>query len=185
MVRSFNFAALLATSLLFSAPCLADDDELVRLPGQGEVRNEAARELTRAERLKPAGGLFLSFDENGDGLITLEEIRTGIPLAFSEADANEDGFLTALEQQAWADNLPTRDDSLANPVRFDPNLDKRVDPSEFALVISDLGAEYADEVSGDIVAADLKAPPPERKRRGPNLLDGEWGARGGPEQTRN
>ena len=34
-------------------------------------------------------------------------------------------LLQMLEQQAWARSLPTRDNSLANPVRFDPNLDRR------------------------------------------------------------
>ena len=86
-------------------------------------------------------------------------------MAFSSADKNADGYLTALEQQDWAASLPTRDDSLANPFRFDPNLDRRVDLDEFTLVINNLGLDYADEASGDIIVADLKAPDVRRDRR--------------------
>ena len=164
MVRTFSIVAMLASASIFISPAHADDDELVRLPGQGEVRNPIAREKAKAERLKPAGGLFISFDSDDDGFITTSEIGAGIPVAFKAADENKDGYLTAIEQQAWAESLPTRDETLANPFRFDPNLDRRVDIEEFTKVISDLGIEYANETTGNILATELKAPKPERRR---------------------
>lgn len=158
MIRSLSMAALAVACLSVSAHAQAEEDELVRLPGQGELRDNSLRQRAQADRLKPGAGLFITFDTNNDGRISQTEMDAGIPAAFTRADLNEDGFLTALEQQDWARSLPTRDDSLANPFRFDPNLDRRVDLSEFTLVISNLGQDYADELSGDIIIADLKAP---------------------------
>ena len=162
MIRSLSLISLAVCSMGFSATAQVDEDEILRLPGQGELRNPELRERARADRLKPGAGLFITFDSNEDGRISQFEIDAGIPLAFRVADRNEDGYLTALEQQDWAASLPTRDDSLANPFRFDPNLDRRVDLEEFTTVIVNLGSDYADETSGDILVADLKAP---RQRR--------------------
>ena len=165
MLRTLSALAVIASGLAFSAHAQVDDDELVRLPGQGEVRDAKLREKVRVDKLKPGGGLFISFDTDENGRISDDEINAGIPAAFEAADKNADGYLTALEQQDWAASLPTRDDSLANPFRFDPNLDRRVDLEEFTLVINNLGADYADEASGDIIVADLKAPRPRRDDR--------------------
>ena len=157
MIRILSLACLAAMSLAVSAHAQPDEDEVVRLPGQGEVRSPGLRDQTKADRLKPGAGLFLTFDQDQNGRISSTEINAGIPVAFRSADRNQDGYLTALEQQDWAARLPTRDDSLANPFRFDPNLDRRVDIDEFTLVISNLGIDYADEISGDILVSDLKA----------------------------
>ena len=194
MIRSLALLALVANLPLASAYAFPDDDEIVRLPQQGQVRDRQTRDKVRADRLKPGGGLFVSFDSDGNGSISLEEISAGIPLAFAAADTNEDGQLTAIEQQAWAASLPTRDDSLANPVRFDPNLDRRVSIAEFTAVISDLGVAYADETTGEIIVADLKALRPERAReddergerpqRGDRPQRGERPPQGGPATLR-
>lgn len=165
MIRSVSLASLAIFGLSCSAIAQVDEDEIVRLPGQGEVRSSDLRERAKADRLKPGAGLFLTFDSNEDGRISQFEIDAGIPIAFQVADKNADGYLTALEQQDWAAGLPTRDDSLANPFRFDPNLDRRVDLDEFTMVIVNLGSDYADESSGDILVADLKAPPPRGEGR--------------------
>ena len=165
MIRIVSLASLAIFGLSFSATAQVDEDEIVRLPGQGEVRSSDLRERAKADRLKPGAGLFLTFDSNQDGRISQFEIDAGIPIAFQVADKNADGYLTALEQQDWAAGLPTRDDSLANPFRFDPNLDRRVDLDEFTKVIVDLGSDYADERSGDILVADLKAPRPRGDQR--------------------
>lgn len=165
MIRSITLAALSAACLTISAHAQVDEDELVRLPGQGELRDDALRQRAQADRLKPGAGLFITFDSDSNGRISRTEIDAGIPAAFETADNNADGYLTALEQQDWARSLPTRDDSLANPFRFDPNLDRRVDLDEFTLVINNLGLDYADETSGDIIISDLKAPRPSREDR--------------------
>lgn len=158
MIRTLILFLAGAFGTLGSSLAQTDLDEIVRLPGQGEVRSSELRDYTKSQRLKPGAGLFIAFDRNQDGRVNADEIASGIPIEFTSADSNNDGFLTALEQQAWAAGLPTRDDSLANPFRFDPNLDRRVDIDEFTLVINNLGNDYRDEQTGDIIVADLRAP---------------------------
>ncbi|PKP83197.1 MAG: hypothetical protein CVT79_02695 [Alphaproteobacteria bacterium HGW-Alphaproteobacteria-18] len=134
----------------------------------------------KPERLVPGGVLIVSFDANGDGIITQEELREGIAAAFALADANGDGELTALEQQAWAANMPVRDDTLANPVRFDPNLDRIVTYEEFYTVVLQLAASYQD-ASGNVSVASLAAPEkPEKddRRLAQGLQPGELPPRG-------
>lgn len=150
---------LLSVALLagaFSAPAIAEEDDLVRLPGQGEVKPERAGHLGKV-RLAPGGGLMVSFDADNSGTVTMEEVSAGITAAFLKADANEDGELTPLEQQAWAESLPTRDDTLANPTRFDPNLDRVVSADEFDTVIRTIATTYAAEGNGVIELATLKS----------------------------
>jgi hypothetical protein len=164
MIRVLTLAAIVAVTPVTLA-AFGDEDGLVRLPGQGELRDKADRERAGADRLKPGGGLFVSFDEDTDGTITLEEVRAAIPAAFAAADKNGDGNLSALEQKDWATSLPTRDDSLANPARFDPNLDRRVDLAEFTAVIESLHTDYLNEETGLLQPADLKAPKERKTRR--------------------
>lgn len=150
---------------------LAETDDIVRLPGQQAAARPEKMALPgsqpgdKPQRLVPGGVLIVSFDTNGDGVITQEELREGISAAFSQADANGDGQISALEQQAWAASLPVRDDTLANPVRFDPNLDRIVTYEEFYTVILQLAATYQDG-AGNIAVAGLTAPDkPEKEDR--------------------
>lgn len=136
-----------------------DGDELVRLPGQqGSAAPAQAGGVAvlpgQGEKLVSGGVLLLSFDLDGDRLVSAEELGAGVLAAFSAADQNGDGQLTALEQQAWAALLPVRDDTLANPVRFDPNLDRIVTREEFSAVILQLAGRYQTQ-DGSITSADL------------------------------
>ncbi len=147
-----------------------DSDEIVRLPGQGLVKSDdfyAGREGPPPKKLVPGGGLIISFDANQDGTVTAEELSTGADAAFHTADANQDGHLTALEQQAWAQKLPTRDDTLANPMRFNPNLDRIVSLVEFVSVIENLASDYAEGTSGAIQLAALEAQKDRSDKRPP------------------
>lgn len=143
--------AALALPLLASA----DEDELLRLPGQGEVKPEL-NHVGGIGRLVPGGGLLLSFDTNEDGVVTPAEVETGISAAFTLADANGDGRVSPLEQISWSEKLPTRDMSLANPARFDPNLDRVVRLDEFTDIVWLLVNVYADP-TGSVNIADLQA----------------------------
>jgi hypothetical protein len=155
----------LMTAMPVNAQAEIDGDELIRLPGQGLVKPDTPAAQRKIERLVPGGGLISSFDVNNDGLISAGELASGISAAFEAADANGDGQLVALEQIEWANNLPTRDDTLANPVRFDPNLDRVVTFDEFQAVISGLAETYQDR-SGSIAISALSAPEPKPERDG-------------------
>lgn len=144
------------TCLVLPMAASADQD-LVRLPGQGELKPDAAAYASDIGRLIPGGGLLLSFDTNRDGRITDAEISTGIEAAFIFADANADGRMTPLEQIKWTETLPTRDASLANPARFDPNLDRVVRNEEFNEIVHAFAARYKDETIGAIPVEALKS----------------------------
>lgn len=158
--------ALASLALLagLAAPAFADlqEGDIVRLPGTGELRD--ALPGGERQRLVPGGGLLISFDADGNDIVTMAEIGTGIDAAFEAADENGDGTLSAFEQQAWADSLPTRDESLANPVRFDPNLDRRVSLEEFSQVIERIAESYTSEESGVIYRDSLRAADTTRRR---------------------
>lgn len=146
------------TAFMSSLPVMAvaADDDLVRLPGQGELKTEAGTH-DGLGRLVPGGGLLLSFDADANGTITTEEVGTGIQAAFALADNNEDGRITPLEQVKWIETLPTRDQSLANPARFDPNLDRSVRAFEFEEIVLALAALHADAETGMISVEALKS----------------------------
>lgn len=151
---------VLLLAMPITGVCFADDDEqsLVRLPGQGELKEDTTQ-LQGSDRLVPGGGLLLSFDSNTDGLITQEEISVGITAAFKLADSNEDERITPLEQVKWIETLPTRDVSLANPARFDPNLDRSVRMFEFEEIVLALAALYADQATGSVAVSALRSDP--------------------------
>lgn len=175
-MRAILATLALSLALPFTAAAsgdgdLADADDIVRLPGQQAAARPDKMALPgsqpgdKPQRLVPGGVLIVSFDTNGDGVISADELQTGITAAFAQADANGDGQVSALEQQAWAASLPVRDDTLANPVRFDPNLDRIVTFDEFNTVIRQLAASYQDG-AGNIAVAGLTAPDkPEREDR--------------------
>ena len=178
LIQTLLASALLALPGAFAlaqeapdVPSTSAEDPIVRLPGQGEVRETARpgpdgeERLAGARRLLPGGGLLVSFDTDGDGRITAAEIDAGIPAAFAEADADGDGYVTPLEQQDWAARLPTRDDSLANPARFDPNLDRRASLEEFDQVVRQIAAVYREEGEGELTIASLAAPDPKSRDR--------------------
>lgn len=164
-----NSSRLFCLSILAALPAMAAlaqsseiqiasaEDDIVRLPGQGELKPEAAKKIIGAERLISGGGLILSFDADADGKITMAELESGVAIAFETADRNDDGRITPLEQMAWADGLPTRDTSLANPARFDPNLDRVVREAEFTEVVISFASGLADETTGDIHLERLKS----------------------------
>lgn len=161
----------------------AETDDIVRLPGQQAAARPDRLSLPgdapgKGKRLVPGGVLIVTFDTDGDGVVSREELTTGIAAAFAHADANGDGQLTALEQQAWAASLPVRDDTLSNPVRFDPNLDRIVTYEEFYTVIVQLAASYQDS-DGNIPVASLTLPDrPEKEDR--RLAEGGLRGEGAP-----
>ncbi|WP_084396730.1 EF-hand domain-containing protein [Henriciella aquimarina] len=177
MIRFISALTLMMASVAtLSGAAAAEDESLVRLPGSGEVKTDHGRKKLNAEKLKPGGGLLASFDTDGDGRISQGELEAGIEGAFAAADANGDGTLTAIEQQKWAERLPTRDDSLANPVRFDPNLDRRVSFREFSAVITDLCEDYREEDQDVLRIAALKAPKDDKnemRERLDEIIDGK------------
>ena len=164
-------SASASAALPAAAQAEGDGDDIVRLPGQGLVKPDGLPPQLKYARLVPGGGLIASFDTNSDGTVSALELKDGIRAAFEVADANGDGQLVALEQIDWAESLPTRDDTLANPVRFDPNLDRVVTFEEFAAVINQLAGNYQD-ADGAIEISKLSAPEPKADRGDRRFMGG-------------
>ncbi len=121
------------------------DDSLVRLPDRMQRRFFGRFRSSDSLKFVPGGALILSFDKDNNELISQSELRTGINEAFDLADKNLSGYLSIFEQKEWASTLKVRDDTLANPVRFDPNLNGSISYEEFAGVILMLAKQYQNE----------------------------------------
>lgn len=88
------------------------------------------------------GGLFDQFDTNGDGAVTLEEVRSWRTTFFETADVDANGFVTREEiqemQSQAADSAERRQPMRGrrggqrDPIaRFDTDGDERLSRSEF------------------------------------------------------
>ena len=187
------FVGILIGSNMFLGQGLAEtDDTLERLPipntQQGLDRpgrdgeSGERRPPPRKKRLVSGGGLLLSFDANADRIVTFAEVDAGISAAFVQADANQNTYITALEQASWVETLEFPDASLTNPVRFDPNLDSRVTVKEFTRVVGQLYRQYEDGDLGHVSVDDLYEVPKRGDRSSrppPPKQGGERGERGG------
>jgi hypothetical protein len=105
-------------------------------------------------RLRPGGQLLKSFDVNGDGVISKQELLAGAQAAFEAADQNHDGIVSGLEQTAWAANYGGINDVLSNPMLFDSNLDHMVSKDEFIAGVMRL-AEPAKDSTGGVPVSKL------------------------------
>lgn len=176
----------LGSSLFLGTGFAETEETLQRLPATnaqesrgGPLGRASDSDGKKANRPKPrkrlvaGGGLLQSFDADNDGIVTKTDLVEAVPVLFSVIDTNQNTYITALEQIAWAQALPFRDASLANPVRFDPNIDSRVTLKEFSYVMNQLFQQYASEETGTVLVADLyqipkredrgkKPPPPKR-----------------------
>jgi hypothetical protein len=121
-------------------------------------------------RLRPGGQLLRSFDANGDGVISSQELLAGARMAFDAADENHDGVVSGLEQTAWATSYGGINDVLSNPMMFDSNLDHLVSKDEFVAGVMRL-AEPAKDPGGVIpIAKLLVAEPSDNPPERPDVL---------------
>ena len=123
----------------------SSDESVVRLPERMQRRFMGRFRSTESLKFVPGGALILSFDEDEDEQVNRYELERGIDEAFNLADKNLNGYLSVFEQKEWASTLEVQDDTLANPVRFDPNLNGSISYEEFAGVISLLAKQYESE----------------------------------------
>jgi hypothetical protein len=121
-------------------------------------------------RLRPGGQLLASFDVNGDGVISKQELLAGAQAAFEAADANHDGVVSGLEQTAWATSYGGINDVLSNPMMFDSNLDHLVSKDEFIAGVMRLAEPAKDSTGGVPVSKLMIAERPDNRRERPDVL---------------
>ena len=121
-------------------------------------------------RLRPGGHLLKSFDTNGDGVISKQELQAGALAAFEAADENHDGVVSGLEQTAWAANFGGINDVLSNPMVFDSNLDHMVSKDEFVAGVMRLAEPAKDSTGGFPVSKLMIAERPQDRQSPPDVL---------------
>lgn len=183
LVAALAFPVLAGQAGAETTPVVDDDIQRIEKSTRPDRDRLRGPDGKPPMKLKDGASLFMSFDADRDGRVVASEIETGITEAFAAADKDGGGFISVLEQQSWAESLRPVDSSLANPVRFDPNLDRRISFGEFNAVILGLAEDFSDEATGDVILADLKEPvriPGPEERPGPDRLQGGRGGEGPP-----
>ncbi len=167
-VRSFKGLLVAALTLCCSqvaaaqAPGPGDPGQIERIAG-GRPGGPGGQEGVRV--VAPGALLWASFDRDMNGLVTEAEIKAGATLAFTQADRNADGQLTAFEQGDWAARIGAREDVLSNPMVFDADLDRSVTAGEFGSGLLRLAAALKSSEAADILLADLVKPLRAREER--------------------
>ncbi|MBS0385462.1 MAG: hypothetical protein JSS00_08945 [Proteobacteria bacterium] len=118
--------------------------------GPGAHENEPIRALLSADVM-----MFVSWDTNGDLIISAQEIEAGIGREFDRADANHDGRIEPIEFQAWQDAV--LGGSQMGPYRldFDRNVDNAITREEFAAEIHARVRDYDTNEDGSLTRAEF------------------------------
>jgi len=139
--------------LMLAAPAFAQDvDRITGMasPGGGFRAPEGVKVVS------PGALIFASFDRNGDGRITTQEIEAGAETAFAAADRNGDGVITGFEQTDWANAMGSASDLMANAMTFDIDLDRSVTKAEFVAGLKRIASQI--QPGGELTFADLLLP---------------------------
>ena len=118
--------------------------------GPGSHANEPIRALLSADVM-----MFISWDTNGDLVVSADEIEAGIAREFERADSNHDGRIEPIEFQAWQNAV--LGGSQMGPYRldFDRNVDNVITREEFANEIHGRVRDYDTDENGSLSRAEF------------------------------
>jgi len=133
--------------------------------------NDAARTREPIRALLSADVMmFVSWDTNGDLVVSADEITAGIAREFARADANHDGSIQPIEFQNWSNDV--LGGSQMGPFRldFDRNVDNVITREEFETEIRARVHDYDSDESGSLTRGEFvrlvgQARPPAREQR--------------------
>jgi hypothetical protein len=156
-----------------------------------------AHAAATAYRLPPglpaSAGLLLRYDADNNGIVTRDEMETGLKADFAAADSNGDGCLNPAEVSAENARRLARDGAQASPLR-DWNLDGCVDIREF----SNTAHSYFDladrKKDGRVTLLELRGPsmpiappgstrPSKQAQQAPQTIGNSGGYTAGPGYT--
>lgn len=138
--------------------------------GSGGGRsNEPIRALLSADAL-----MFVSFDGDGDLLVSTAETEAGVAREFSRADANGDSQLQPIEFQNWANTVLGGGQMGPYRLDFDRNVDNAITRDEFSHEIQARASEYDQDQSGGVsrpefvrLVGQARPPAPDRSQPPP------------------
>jgi Ca2+-binding EF-hand superfamily protein len=99
--------------------------------------------------------MFVSFDADGDLVISRAEIEAGLAREFARADVNADGELQPIEYQNWA--LAVLGGAAMGPYRldFDRNVDNVITRAEFDAELNARASDYDHNDDGVLTRAEF------------------------------
>ena len=118
--------------------------------GPGSHANEPIRALLSADVM-----MFVSWDTNGDLVVSPDEIEAGITREFERADANHDGRIEPIEFQAWANVVLGGGQMGPYRLDFDRNVDNVISREEFANEIHGRVRDYDTDENGSLSRAEF------------------------------
>jgi EF hand domain-containing protein len=118
--------------------------------GPGSHLNEPIRALLSADVM-----MFISWDANGDLVVSPDEIEAGIAREFERADTNHDGRIEPIEFQAWANAVLGGGQMGPYRLDFDRNVDNVISREEFANEIHARVRDYDADENGSLSRAEF------------------------------
>lgn len=118
--------------------------------GVGSHANEPIRALLSADVM-----MFVSWDQNGDLLVSGDEIEAGIAREFERADSNHDGRIEPIEFQAWSNAVLGGGQMGPYRLDFDRNVDNVISREEFANEIHARVRDYDTDENGSLSRAEF------------------------------
>jgi hypothetical protein len=111
--------------------------------------------------------MFVSFDTNGDLVVSHDEMEAGITREFQRADTNHDGELQPIEFQNWANSVLGGPQVGPYRLDFDRNVDNVITREEFQHEIEARFGDYDADDSQTLTRSEFvrlvgRAAPPRR-----------------------
>ncbi len=118
--------------------------------GPNSHANEPIRALLSADVM-----MFISWDTNGDLVVSADEIEAGITREFERADSNHDGRIEPIEFQAWQNAVLGGGQMGPYRLDFDRNVDNVISREEFANEIHARVRDYDTDENGSLARAEF------------------------------
>lgn len=156
ILKSFGLFSVLSLTALSAAAQV----ERIKPSGNGAMAGVAGQ----ARYIHSGALLLASFDTNQDFLVTDAEIESGARNTFKIADADNDGFMTAIEQRNWASKITGEGDVLENSQFFHSEIPNQVTEDEFVNGIQIFSTNFENE-DGNILFTSFIVTPKDKEKK--------------------
>lgn len=144
---------------LMTGAGFAASAQVDRIPFRGE--GPGGDSIRDARFIRSGALLMASFDANHDFVVSDEEIEAGAASTFLHADADGSGYVSPLEQRAWAARVTSETDVLGNSSFFISAIPGQVGEKEFVAGIK-IFAERFRDADGQILFSSFTFEPKRR-----------------------